>query len=171
MTKLTGYIQRRSGSLTPDQQREVLREYGIVCGGDPKHDPIYDTLEDALPSVKKGSQLVVWELGVIGLGNINKVFTELGKLGAEGIYTLKKPHKLWPCHPEADQKHADARLEITKFNSRVRTDSTKVNSGKPLSDAWAEQDEIRSLSENDMHVDDIAAKFKVSRSTIDRILK
>lgn len=27
------------------------------------------------------------------------------------------------------------------------------------------------MSENDMHVDDIAAKFKVSRSTIDRVLK
>ena len=169
MTDLTGYIQRRSGSLTPDEQADELRKYGVVCGGKPEHDPIYDELDDAIPSTEKAGHLVVWELAIIGLGNINRVFVELGKVGAEGIYDIKDK-EFYPCHEEADKKHARARAVIVKANSKVRVENSEGKSGKPLSKAWANDDKIKRLASKGKHPADLANEYGVSKSTINRII-
>lgn len=172
MTQLTGYIQRRSGTITPDQQREALIEYGVLEHKDPKMSPIYDDLDEALHplSIREGDQLVVWGLEVIGLANINKAFVGVGAVGGKGIYDLKNK-VFYPCDKRADQKHEKARASIVAFNSRVKSKNGKDKGGKPLSGVWANSKEIVALEKAEMHVDDIAAKFKTSKSTINRILR
>lgn len=170
MPGLTGYIQRRSGSLTPDEQRKELIKYGVGKGL--KYDPIYDELDQVLyPGViREGYRLVVWELGIIGLANIDKAFVGVGGLGGEGIYSIKAK-KFYPCHEEADKKHQAVRREITKFNSKVRNDSTENKGGAPKKDAWQDAGHIKYLAEKGKRPDDLAKEYEVSRSTIDRIIK
>ena len=171
MTDLVGYIQRRSGSLTPDEQRAELIKYGIPEHRDPKTTPIYDDLDEIFHglTIREGDRLVVWELAIHRLGNINKAFVELGKLGGEGIYDIKDK-EFYPCHEEADKKHARARAVIVKANSKVRVENSEGKSGKPLSKAWANDDKIKRLASKGKHPADLANEYGVSKSTINRII-
>lgn len=172
MTDLTGYIQRRSGTLTPEQQREELIRYGVPEHKDPKTSPIYNDLDEVLHPlvIRKGDRLVVWGLEVIGLGNLDKALVGVGKLGGEGIYDVKNK-EFHECHPVADQKHAKARAVIVAFNSGVRAKGGKAKGGRLLTGVWGKSEEVVQLFKNDMHEADIAVKFKTSKSTIGRILK
>jgi len=172
MTQLSGYIQRRAGSLTPNEQRVEIIKSGVVEHSNPKDTPIYDTLDEVFHplTIRKGDRLHVWELAIIGLGNINKAFVEIGKLGGEGIYDIKDK-AFYPCHEVADKKHARARAAIVKANSKVRAENSAGKSGKPPSDAWEHQDHIIHLHNKGKHPADLAIDYGVSRSTIDRILK
>lgn len=177
MTKYIGYIRRRVGTLTPGQQRESLIQYGVPEYKNKKHSPIYSDLDEALrpTALRKGYRLVVWDIGVIGMGQIDKAFVGVGECGGEGIYDINNK-KFYPCHGEADKKHADARAAIIKFNSRVRTEGDGDKGGRPFSKARLKRSDIASLFKGGMHETDIVAKyektkFKTSLSTINRILK
>jgi len=170
MTHLVGYIQRRSGSMTPDQQRSELINYGVTTPTG-RDQPIYESLEDALhpASVDRGATLIVWELGIIGLRDIVSAFVAVAAAGGKGIYSIKTK-TFYPCHEEADQKHLKAKEEITKFNSKVRTESAASKGGRKPADAWEHKDEIISLSAH-KHNNDLAVQFKCSPATIRRILQ
>lgn len=172
MANLIGYIQRRSRTLTPDQQREELIRYGVPEYKNKKESPIYSDLDEVFHPlvIREDDRLVVWGLEVIGLANLDKAFVGIGELGGAGIYDLKNK-EFHPCHPEGDKKHKAARAVVVAFNSRVRAKGGEDKGGKPLSGVWAKADEIVALDQGEMHVDDIAVKFKTSKSTINRILK
>jgi len=164
MGEKIGYIQRRSRTITPEQQTQELLALGCQ--------QIYEDLDDFLSeaTLREDDMLMVWSIGIIGRVNITRAFLAAAKANCSGIYSAKAKRFYSLDLPHAQTIH-DAYEEMKQHEDKVRSEATKGKSGRQPSGAWDKQADIRALADDGVHIDDLAIRFGASSATIRRIIK
>ena len=166
MVHKIGYIQRKSGTLTPSRQEQELLDYGV------RKEHIHNTLEGITrPSEfnKPSDILVVWDLSVIGKRHIDAVCANIAFGGSQGIYSIKDKRVYRVANP-ATQDRSDMMGVLNGIEYKERSRAAKGKAGRPIKLSPEQVARARDLMAADMHIDDIADKLKVSSSTIRRAL-
>jgi len=161
-----GYIQRKSGTLTPTKQEQELLAHGVL------KDNIHSTLEGITRQGefrKPDDILVVWDLSVIGKRDIDAVCVNIALGGSKGIYSLKDKRTYRVSNP-ATQDRADMMAALNGAEYKDRSRAAKGKAGRPLALSPDQVSRAKTLKADDVHIDDIADKIGVSSSTIRRAL-
>lgn len=161
-----GYIQRKSGTLTPARQEQELLDYGV------KKANIHDTLEGITRPgefQKSDDVLIVWDLSVIGKRHIDAVCANIALGGSEGIYSIKDKRVYRVANP-ATQDRSDMMDVFNGVEYKDRSRAAKGKAGRPMALSPEQVARARALKADDVHIDDIAHKIGVSSSTIRRAL-
>lgn len=160
-----GFKQRMSGCLSLHRQEEELEDYGCVT--------VHETFEGILRDGEFHSPddvLVVWELGIIGRTNIDAAFLNVARGGGQGIYSIKDKRLYRAALPYA-QDRADAMDAIKGVEYKARSEASKGKAGAQRKMTTEDAERARDLLGDKVHIDDVAAKFKVGPSTVRRAIE
>jgi len=174
MVHKIGYIQRKSGTLTPARQEQELLDYGV------KKANIHDTLEGITRPgefQKPDDVLIVWDLSVIGKRDLDAVCVNIAYGGSKGIHSIfdKKTYRV---KNPATKDRADMMAALNGAEYKDRSRAAKGKAGRSPILEPDQIDRAKALAAQEVHIDDIAFKTKnrktgkpVSSSTIRRALK